>query len=181
MRTIPSKFKNTSSDTKPRPDRTELGKLYPKPKTYDQQQAEQQAREQRRLRRMPRHVAFSTSTRLFILTSLGAFFLSSAPTILFLNLLSGAFWVVALALIILGVIKGQGGEASTALYSYGLNDTGFLTLYALTIAPIGVIALYLINIHVHGIFLAVSYMTLLIVHYVIIRGFIRYLIKKQQN
>ncbi|MDB5187118.1 MAG: hypothetical protein JWM07_590 [Candidatus Saccharibacteria bacterium] len=179
MRTIPTVSKSSTSSTKPRQDRTELGKLYPKPKTYDQQRTDRQAREQRRLMRMPRHVAFSTATRLFILISLGAFFLSAAPVILFYNVLTGAFWVVALALIILGVIKWQGGEASTALYSLGLNDSGFLTLYALTIAPIGIVALYILNTHINGALLVILYIGIFILNYVIIRALIRYLIKQQ--
>lgn len=159
---------------------SDLSGLYPKAKTYDQQLADQRTRELRRAARQPRHVSFVVTIRLFSLVFLVALFISLIPIILFANVLAGAFFIVLLAIILIGIGKWQAGEVSSVLYKKGLDDTGFLTLYLLILAPAMVAVLCQINTRATIAYVIMLYAGMFALHFAVIYGLLQYMIKRQQ-
>lgn len=144
----------------------QLNKIYPVAKTYEDRRKDRQDREARRLKHQPRHLALSTATRLFILAALVFALVTFSPILLSLNGISGMFNIALCALLVIAIIKWQVGEISAGLYSKGLNDTAFFTLYLFMLTPLTSVALYQANRQTDALLILVLYTLLFLVHFI---------------
>lgn len=178
MSDIPTDPQNSANSTHLLSN-AELSELYPKPKTYEQKLIDQKDRELRILSRQPRHLALSTASRLFILISIAVLLLSTAPVMILSNVLAGVSMTALFMIILMGVAKWQVDEISSAFYLKGLNARSFLTVHLFIFVPVMSIVLHQINTTFQGIYIAVSYAVLYLIHYIYIRGLLQYATKKQ--
>lgn len=155
---------NSSNREGQRPTNEELSKLYPNPKTYDEKLEDRKTIQAKILARQPRHIVAYVAVRLFIVVLLGALVITAAPQIVMWNIISGVFFMVFLALLWLGIVAWQYSEISSILYNKDLSSGSFFGFYLLIIAPLMVVACYIINERVHGYFLVLMYCLLFLMH-----------------
>ena len=155
---------NSSNREGQRPTNEELGKLYPNPKTYDEKLEDRKTIQAKILAKQPRHIVTYVAVRLFVVVFLGVLVITAAPQIVMWNVISGVFFVVLLALLWLGIVAWQYSEISSILYKKDLNSGSFFGFYLLIIAPLMIVACYIINERAHGYFLALMYGLLFLMH-----------------
>ena len=135
-----------SSEPTPRPLRgAELSELYPQPKTYDQQVADQADRARRQLARRPKFFVLNLTMRLYALAAAAALLVTMVPAIIFFNIIAGVFGVALLMILLLGACKWQADEVSALCDRAGINAGGFLLLYFTAIGPMTALGLFAVN------------------------------------
>lgn len=164
--------KEGTTDQKHKLTNVELSELYPKPKTYEDRLQDQNDREVRRIKRQPRHLTLSVATRLFAIVAIGALILTYV-----LVLAAWFFNLVLCVLALLLVIKWQTSEISSAMYSKGLNDTTFLTLYFTTLAPLTAAGLYYANAQASTLIILAMYAIIFIAHFVGVHLLLRFIFR----
>lgn len=170
---------NSSNREGHRPTNEELSKLYPNPKTYDEKLEDRKSIQAKMLAKQPRHIVMYVAVRLFMVTFLGALVLTVAPQIVMWNVISGVFFVVLLALLWLGIVAWQYSEISSILYMKDLSPRSFFGFYSLIIAPLMIVAFYIINKQVHGYFLVLMYVLLFLIHMVCLHLLIKNLSRQR--
>jgi small-conductance mechanosensitive channel len=170
----PIKTEERASE-KRRLNNTQLSELYPTPKTPEERMQEQNDREIRRLTRQPRYLVLAIATRLFFIATLASMLFTLAPSLVAWNVISGVFNLVLCVFILLGIIKWQTAEISSALYNKGLNNITFLTLYLVILAPLVATALFYTNKQAGLVLVLSIYASFYLIHFLCIRFLIRFL------
>lgn len=123
---IPPKNDRTSqSDT----DRTELGKLYPQPKSYDELRRTRKERSVEYKNRKPHHIIFSTSIRLYTILVATVLTVAAIPFLIQFNVISGVSFSFLIVTILLAYSFWIGTHISASLYQLGFSARPFFFLY----------------------------------------------------
>lgn len=151
-------------NAKQRLSNEELSKLYPTPKSYADKLEDRKTIQSTIQAKQPQHIAIYTALRLFIAILLGMAIASATPHMAIWNVISGVFGVALLALFWLGIIAWQYSEISSMLYKKEISVGSFFGFYLLVIAPLTIIACYIINEYMHSYLLVLTYGVLFLAH-----------------
>lgn len=173
------KLKVDTRNTKQRLSNEELSKLYPTPKSYGDKLEDRKTIQSTIQAKQPQYIAIYTALRLFIVILLGIALVSATPHIVMWNVISGVFGVALLALFWLGIVAWQYGEIASVLYKKEISIGSFFGFYLLVIAPLMIIACYMINQHIHSHLLILTYGALFLIHLLCVHFVIKNLSRKQ--
>jgi len=135
---------------KPPLDRSKLGELYPKAKTYDEQLAERAAIHQIRAAQRPNHSAMRVS--LWLTVCLGVALFSIWAVIMLLDrfgVLAGVFAAFLFVLAVVALVRWTYGYAIDLYEQYDRNARPFLLTYSLLMPVVLAVSFALLRWHMY--------------------------------
>lgn len=121
-------------------DRSELSKLYPTPKTYNELRADRQAIDVLRAQRLPKHIILTTSIKLYSISI--ALFLSIVTAVLVMrfSVISGVFAAFLVGLLWFGYTGWICRTVAESFQKLGANATMLLIVYVIGYVPLAAVA-----------------------------------------
>lgn len=121
-------------------DRSELSKLYPTPKTYNELRADRQAIDVLRTRRLPKHIILTTSLQLYSISI--ALFLSIIAVVFVMrfSVISGVFVAFLVGLLWFGYTGWISRTVAESFQKLGANATMLLVVYVIGYVPLAAVA-----------------------------------------